>query len=50
MEVSLQVSKLGGIPLCDTDFSSFSTEKAPNTSLKRKTTHGNEQTKSVQGE
>ena len=31
-------------------FSSFSTEKAPNTSLKRERIDGNEQTKSVQGE
>ena len=31
-------------------FSPFSTEKAPNTSLKSKTTDGNEQTKSVSGE
>ena len=31
-------------------FSPLSTEKAPNTSLERKRTDGNEETKSVQGE
>ena len=31
-------------------FSPFFTEKAPKTSIKRKRTDGNEQTKSVQGE
>ena len=47
MEVCLQVSKLGSIPYCD--ISPFSTEKAPNISVRSKTSDGNEQTKSVQG-